>query len=487
MLLRCAAVTALLLSAPAAQAEITADALWARWQALAADNDRSLTAQSAVSADGTLELSGIELTHTGLTDTLGLALERVRMTPADGDGVSVTIPSGQRLELSVRETGQDVTERVVLRLGGAPMVMTAAGALEAPSYRLTAPIWQAVLEELLIEGDPVDATATLAAEVLTGDLERPAPPERSLAADLGMARLSLDLNVVDPDSGMLLQSATQQEDTTVAARFDPGAPEGEADWTFDLDFSAGASTTETRQPLTQGGPELLTESSQESLDLSVASTPGRFSYDLSVTDVATISESAGLPISPIEANLGRLDSTLSVPTATGSDVQEARLLVEIDALEVGEPVWSFFDPTGVLPRTTLQAVLDLGADLRLRDALNPNFAVPEVLPQALRINRLELRLGEAEVDAEGALTIPVAAPGTPPDLARAAGTVEMQGRGLLGLLAQVTEAGLVTAEQAMGVQLMIGMFARQGEGDVLDTLIEAEPGGGLVVNGTRLR
>ena len=59
--------------------------------------------------------------------------------------------------------------------------------------------------------------------------------------------------------------------------------------------------------------------------------------------------------------------------------------------------------------------------------------------------------------------------------------------GALGLLQSLVQAGAMTGEQATGLQMMIAMFARPGEGDSLTSTIVTEPGGGLTVNGTRLR
>jgi hypothetical protein len=74
-----------------------------------------------------------------------------------------------------------------------------------------------------------------------------------------------------------------------------------------------------------------------------------------------------------------------------------------------------------------------------------------------------------------------------PDPARTVGALDLEGTGLNGLLQRAMGAGAMSMEQAMGAQMLLGMFATQGEGDTFTTRIELLPEGGLVVNGTQLR
>jgi hypothetical protein len=67
------------------------------------------------------------------------------------------------------------------------------------------------------------------------------------------------------------------------------------------------------------------------------------------------------------------------------------------------------------------------------------------------------------------------------------GVFELRATGITGLIEQAIGAGIVTMEQAMGAQMMIGMFTTPGPGDSLSARVEAREGGALFVNGTQMR
>jgi len=107
-------------------------------------------------------------------------------------------------------------------------------------------------------------------------------------------------------------------------------------------------------------------------------------------------------------------------------------------------------------------------------------------PRALRLPEIALQLGPASLRGDGAFDIPAGPMGVP-DATRTEGRLDLRAAGLNGLLQQAMAAGALTTEQMMGAQMMLGMFAVQGEGDSFTSRIELLPGGGLMVNGARLR
>ena len=57
-----------------------------------------------------------------------------------------------------------------------------------------------------------------------------------------------------------------------------------------------------------------------------------------------------------------------------------------------------------------------------------------------------------------------------------------------GLLDTLVGMGLVPEEQAMGARMMLGLFARPGEGeDTLESVIEMKEDGSITANGQRIR
>lgn len=490
--------TALAVLVAPAWADPTAEALWQYWQAAAVDAGRVLNARTARREDGGLDLTEVELVQTVGARRMTLGLERISLAPiADGGGVRVEVPPAQSLtvDLVPTEDSLGAPRRALVDLAGMPLSLAVTGPVERADYALAAPLWRAELAELTVDGVPLEASGALLAEAVRGTLAHDAATPQVIALDLAADVVGLSLTGETADAGPF-QTEAERTRLAVTGRWDPGslADDPEArDWSLDLDAVSGPSSTRSEQSDPVTGTPLTILSRDDAAEFVLALTSDRISYGATLGGLATTVESPALPVSPVEFALRSGDVTLSMPLATDAAAQPARLLAEIDGLTVDDALWSLVDPEGALPRAPVEAVIDLGADLRITDTaplgglLPDPDAAPIILPETLRINRLRLGYAEAEVNAEGALTILTQGDDGPLPAPRPAGTIEVTGRGLLGLLQQATEAGIVAPQQALGVQMVIGMFARQGEGDELTSRIVAEPDGGLLVNGTRLR
>jgi hypothetical protein len=121
------------------------------------------------------------------------------------------------------------------------------------------------------------------------------------------------------------------------------------------------------------------------------------------------------------------------------------------------------------------------------DIFAPEFA--EEMTEApgqinsLDINKVLLTLAGAELSGEGAFTFNNSGPVPMP-----AGTMNMMLTGANGLLDTLVNMGLVPEEQAMGARMMMGLFAKPGNGpDTLVSEIEVQENGAVLANGQRIR
>ena len=68
------------------------------------------------------------------------------------------------------------------------------------------------------------------------------------------------------------------------------------------------------------------------------------------------------------------------------------------------------------------------------------------------------------------------------------GTANMMLVGANGLMDTLVSMGLLPQEQAMGARMMLGLFARPGDGeDTLVSTIEVKEDGQILANGQRLK
>ena len=159
-------------------------------------------------------------------------------------------------------------------------------------------------------------------------------------------------------------------------------------------------------------------------------------------------------------------------------------------------IWGIFDPGGQLPRDPATIALDLGGKAKLfydlfdpeqMEAVESEGAIPGEI-NALDINGLTVRAAGAELTGEGAFTFDNTDFETYDGMPAPDGAVDLKLTGANGLLDTLIAMGLVPEDQAMGVRMMMGLFAVPGEGeDSLTSKIEVKGDGQILANGQRIK
>ncbi len=483
--------TALWLPLPAT-ADMTPDALWQAWQDNAAAAGLPLSA--TVEQGGTLALIGLSVRRPLGDGTLTLGVDRLDLAQ-DGADVRMTLPVGGTVTL-VAAPGPDDPEgdtvEAVFALADAPLSATATGDAADPDWTVAADTVALELVSLTQGGTPVDAEFRADLGGLAGRLTGLGSADRPLSADLSLARMATAFAATDADSGDTLRTTATQSDATLRADLaeDPSDPDA---WSLRASLAGGESASVSVQSGPTGSFE--TDSRQDSSVLDVTLTDTRSDYGARVTGLATTLSGSMLPAGPLGAAIDTATLNLSVPTGPAPDLQTAQLALDLQGVMPDDRLWALIDPMGALPRDPAAATLRAEADLASLDPdaaaeatedTAPGMDLPGLLPRALRIAEIAVNLGTASIAGDGAVDIPAGPMGVP-DMDQATGAIDLRGTGLNGLLQQAMAAGAVNMEQAMGAQMLLGMFAVQGEGDSFTTRIELQPDGALLVNGNRLR
>lgn len=490
--------TLLASTALSAQAEITPDTLWQRWQDKVAESGRSITAERTTSEAGGLRLHGVEVSQTLADGTVSVRLDQMLLRPAEGDSVAVVIEAGQVLHLDADATDGD-EEDIAARfdLGGEGLTLAVTGEISAPDYAFASEAFELALTSLTQGGTALEASGLLGLEGLSGTIEGTDPSAGApLEASFATTAARMEMNITDPATNTVARSTASQEDLAAEVTFDPG--KDGANWSVSGMMSGGAATNSS----VQSGPEigtLETSGTQDKVALNFAVAPERASYDAKIEGATFSVASDQFPIPPVSFTLPEGIVAVSIPLSPSDDAQTARIGLRLSDFTVDDMLWNMLDPGRALPRTPAQLELDLEADLMISEAskappvpqAGPGtpmpIPMPGLIPTALRINSLKLGFAEADLDATGSFLVETR--GTPPvpDLSQPVGSLDIAANGIMTLLQRLSAANLIDPQEAMGAQMMLGMFATQGEGDSLTSRIVAEPGGGLVVNGNRMR
>jgi hypothetical protein len=117
-----------------------------------------------------------------------------------------------------------------------------------------------------------------------------------------------------------------------------------------------------------------------------------------------------------------------------------------------------------------------------------NLETPPAELNALTLNSLTVRLAGAELTGEGDFTFDNSDLESFGGMPAPLGAIDLRLVGGNGLLDKLVAMGLLPQDQASGARMMMGLFARPGEGD--DTLvsrIEVNEEGQVLANGQRLK
>jgi hypothetical protein len=203
--------------------------------------------------------------------------------------------------------------------------------------------------------------------------------------------------------------------------------------------------------------------------------------------------SSDVPLPEMAMSVEESEFRLAMPITASEEPKDFSLRTALRGLTVSDSIWALFDPMGALPRDPATLAFDLGGKARwFVDILDPEAAAattdaPGELNE-LTLSGLELKLAGAELTGSGAFAFDNSDMTTFPGMPRPEGSVDLQLVGGNGLLDKLVSMGLVPEDQAMGARMMLGLFARPGDGeDTLVSKIEVNKEGQVLANGQRLR
>ncbi|MEM1129062.1 MAG: DUF2125 domain-containing protein [Pseudomonadota bacterium] len=482
MRLTALATTALVgLNVPAFSSD-AAQTLWERWQDTARERGLELTAATTESDDDTLTLTDVSLGDAGDRATL----ETLYLTEGDSGAVDVTVPESVALTLEIVDDGE-AANRAVFSLDSRGLVLTVADPTEPVRFDVS--LADAVLELEEVEGPDAGEAPEIRVALNDGSGHLSTPADAPADMAITLAQATFDLAQIEPETGqpVTISNRAEQIDIKIAETSPPDS-EGNAD--LSITASAGSLENSTESPVPSGRTVQVLVT-QDAFNLAINATSERLGYDAqSQNSEVTVSGDA-IPMGPIATRIAAAEVAFDLPAAPSETVQSAQGRLSLREVALDDGLWSALDPAGALPRDTLQVDASLSAEVLVTEEALAMTGTPSDIypryPRLVEIETLEIRYGQTSVSANGAMTLGPGNPDGPPVPPQPEGTITIDARGVLKLLQQLTAAGLIPPEQAMGAQMMIGMFAEQGEGDHLRSTIEAGGDGSLRVNGMQIR
>ena len=494
--------TSAVLMASAAQADLSAADVWADWQGYLASSGYGVTATEAQSGR-TLNVSGITLSME-LPEGEGdftVELGNLDFTENSDGTVSVIVPEVLPMQFS-GQTPEDGEIDVQMEYTSSGFEMIASGEPDDLLYNYSADTVGFSISEIEADGETIDiGTMAFALGNVVGVTEMKTGELRNSIQRLASETVSYTVDVTDPEEGgtFFLQTDLSGLDVTATGSAPVAVDMTDMAKAIEAGFAGAANFN-----FASGKSQIRIEDDDQTINAATSSNGGSYdvklgedglSYAIAVTGMQLFSQGGEIPV-PVEMAFGEACVNLTMPLAQSDEEQDFAFGLTLGDFTVSDLLWGLFDPTGQLPRDPATIALDLSGKARVfLDLLDPDQmvaledegAVPGEL-NSVSLNTLKLSLAGAELTGEGSFVFDNENLETFGGMPAPDGAVDLSLVGGNGLLDKLIGMGLVPEDQAMGVRMMMGLFAVPGEGeDTLTSKIEVRPDGQVLANGQRLR
>ncbi len=498
-LLRVSSGIAALLITTAAFAEVTADQVWQNWRDVSASYGQTLTAASEARQGDTLVISGLSIASAFEGGSVSGVIETVNFREI-GDG-TVEITMSPEYPLAVSSTDPDGkvnTFNVTIRQPD--LAIIAAGTDTETRYDFTAPSVKVAVSDLVSDGKARDLALDVDMTVLGGNYIVTRGETTTLASNVTADSAGITLAMTDPDAGAkfnLKGNVSTLAGTSTGTLLDMAAMANmsaalKAGFATDGSFTYGTGafefdTTDATQTAkgnaTTGGG-----------NINFAMNADRLNYGGGAKDVNLTVASSAMPFPELTTSYAEAAFNMVMPVSKTEEPGDFSLLTRLVDFKINDEVWAMFDPGAVLPRDPATIILDAKGKARwLVDIMDPAQAeavapgAPPAELHALDLTEVKVSAAGAEVTGKGAFTFDNTDLTTFQGMPAPTGVLDLKIIGANGLLDNLIKLGFVPEDQAMGARMMMGLFAKPGEGeDTLTSTLEFKDKG-FYANGQRLQ
>ncbi|MGC9420001.1 MAG: DUF2125 domain-containing protein [Rhodovulum sp.] len=494
------AIFAALVLAGPAWADLAAEEVWAAWKAVAEGAGQTISATETRSGD-TLTISDVTVTAAMPEGSAVARQDGAIAFRERGDGtVEVALPGSFGIAMDVRPPeGKRIEAEMTVVQDGFSMV--ASGTPDAIAYDLSAETLTLTLDRAEADGEPVDARAVSGMTGMTGRYTVSRRETTRVEGEIAAEGARFDVAVNAPEDDVSLRYAGEVSDLagTSTAVTVPGMDNTQLGAMLEAGFSSEGRVTHGgfayAMSVADGAGTTDVTASFEGGSIDFALAGAGMVYDVR-SDAGQISVSgASVPLPQLDLAFAESAFRLELPLVETEEPADFELLTRTEGLTVSDGIWAMLDPAGQLPRDPATLVLDLGGKARwLVDITDPETmagASPEAPPaelHELNVKDLELSLAGAELTGNGAFVFDNSDKTSFDGMPKPTGGVALKLTGANTLLDRLVNMGLIPPDQATGMRMMLGMFARPtGDGDTLTSEIEVTPDGQVLANGQRLR
>jgi len=490
-------------SGSAALADLTADQVWQGWTDYLDGAGYNVTSDTDRSGDTlTIRDLALEMDMPDADDSMSMRLGDIRLVENEDGTVSAILPETLPIALAaIDDEGQQVT--AALEIAQQALDLTISGTPDAMDYTYSAEALTLALTGVQAGDEtPEIRAARITLEEMEGNSRsEPGDARRTVEQALRAGPVTYDIDITEPDDGatMAVSGTMAQVDFTGDATLPESFASDDVAAAIREGFRFASSVKyedgSTTYRFENAGDVLEGSNSSVRGRLGTSMGPDGLHYGASGEEVRMSVNTTDLPV-PVDLEMVRLGFDITMPVMSSETMQPFGLDLELSEFTMSDQLWSMLDPEARLPREPATVRADLSGTGRLfLDLLDPaeidDLEARERMPgeiESLTLNDLTLEIAGAKLSGEGAFTFDgddlESFGGAPaPE-----GTLDLRLLGGNALLDDLVALGVLPADQASGIRMMMGLFATPGDAeDELLSTIEVTEDGQVLANGQRLK
>ena len=490
---------AVLLTTTALHADVTAQEVWTNWKELSAGYGQTMTAASETMSGDTLTVSGISISQEFEGGNVLGTIDEVLFRELGDGTVEITMSPTYPITMNVTDA-EAKPIGVVMEIRQTGLRLIAGGSADETKYDFSADSVQLVTTSVTESGNPLDININASVGAIAGGyVVARAGDQTRLTSTAQAGDIAFSMMAKDPatstdvaikasiqdfagTSGGTLIGSMDMENLgqALAAGFatDANVTYGAVDFTMDV--LENGMTTNARGKAATGS-------------FSVAMDRSKLAYAAGGTGVDIVVSGSSIPFPEVALTYAEAAFDFLIPIAKGDAPQDFRLVTRLVDFSVSDMVWSMFDPAGQLPRDPATLIVEatgtatINTDIMDPEAMAALGGMPPGMPNSLNLSALQVKAVGAELTGDGALTFDPNDLTTFNGVPAPTGAVNLKLVGANTLIDSLIAMGMLPEDQAMGARMMMGMFARPGDGpDTLESTLEFKDGG-FFANGMRLQ
>jgi hypothetical protein len=484
-----------------AQADVTGAEVWNNWRSAAEGMGQVLTPGAETQSGDTLTISDLKISMSApevdVTGTIAQVEFRDR-----GDGtVEVTFSPSYRMMIDARPPDAETAE-VVIDINQTGLTMVASGGDGEIAYDFLAPQVQIDLVSVVADGKPIDVAATATLAGMNGNYTVTEGDVPIVSSRLNAESLDIDVASTEPDNGggnMTMTFSVADITSESSASLTPMVASDNLSEMLAAGFGAAGTfqhgASSYKVDFVDGSDMFKLDGSADAGSVGFVVDDKELGYDISNSGLSIVFSGSDIPLPEVAFSLAEIGFGFLMPTAVDAQPSAFEFGVTLAELSVSDMIWSMVDMTGALPHDPATLIVDVTGSMNwLVDIFDPAVAenMGEEVPAELHdltLNDLTLGIAGAQLTGTGGFTFDNTDLETFDGLPAPTGSIDLKLVGANTLLDALVAMGIVPEDQAMGARMMMGLFARPGDGvDTLVSKIEVDGATGAIsANGQRLQ